>query len=485
MKQLLPQPPTYPGHPLFGSLRESMRDPLGFYSRAAEFGDVVRFRGLPGMYWYLLAHPAGVEHVLKTRQNNYRKPPLLALPLRALTGRGLLVQEGDSWLHRRRLMQPVFQPYRLVPFVSQMVAAAEATAARWTTLAASGELADVAAEMRQVALQVVGMTLFSADVSGESDRVGAAVRVLIAHINRRMYKLFSFPEWVPTRTNRRFHAARGTLDKMVYALIADRRRNQTAPDGDLLSMVLNARDADTGERLHDTQVRDEMVTLLLAGHETTAAALSWSWYLLARHPEVMSVLRGELDHVLGGRAPGVEDLQRLRYTRAVFSEVLRLYPPIWAMLRQAIAEDQICGYRIPRGRIVLVAPWVTQRRSDLWGEDPESFRPERFLDDSASRMLPFAYFPFGGGARQCIGNHFAMLEAQVILATLAQRFDVGLVTQEPAIPDPTLTLRMPHGFRMRIQRRGESSELPRISRQPSAADPPTSDESVIHPDPRA
>jgi cytochrome P450 len=446
-------PPTPRGHLLFGSGPESMRDPLGFYARAArEHGDVVRFRGVPGMHWHLVSGPAGVEHVLKTRQKNYRKPDRFRAPVGALIGRGLLVDEGESWLRNRRLMQPVFHRARLATFVEQMVDAAEETADRWERHAREGTPVPAASEMMRTTLQIAGSTLFSADVSSEADGVAAAMRVAFEHINRRMSLPLTLPEWVPTLRNRRFHAARRTLDALVYPLIEERRR---APDArqDLLAMLLEAQDADTGERMNDEQVRDETLTLLLAGHETTAACLGWAWHLLRAHPQVFEQLRAELDATLGGRRPEMDDLPRLTYCRAIVEETLRLYPPAWAQPRESIAADEVDGYRIEAGSIVMVAAWVTQRRPDLW-TDPDRFDPERFLDGRAAALPPFAYYPFGGGARQCIGSHFAMMEAQIVLATLAQRFDIE-PDAAPVDPAATFTLRPRQEIWLRVRRRAQ------------------------------
>ncbi|HEX7240777.1 MAG TPA: cytochrome P450 [Longimicrobiaceae bacterium] len=406
---------------------------------------MVRFRGVPGMYWHVVSHPAGVEHVLRTHQKNYRKPGRFSAPVAALIGRGLLVNESDSWLRQRRLMQPVFHRQRLAGFVDEMAEAAAATAARWEGFARTGETVDVMGEMMRFTLRVVGTTLFSADVSRGADRVGPAVNVALEHISRRMNLPVSLPEWVPTRRSRRFAAAKRVLDEMVYAPIRERRADPAARRDDLLGMLLEARDADTGERMGDEQVRDEVLTLVMAGPETTAASLSWTWHLLARHPEALRALRTELDRVLGGRPPGLDDLARLPYTRAVFDEALRLYPPAWGQPREAVAEDVVGGYRIPAGSLVVVCQWVTHRRPDLW-DDPDRFDPERFLGERAARVPPFAYYPFGAGARQCIGTHFALMEAQVALATLAQRFDVRPLPGREPEPDPTFTLRPKGGI---------------------------------------
>ena len=448
----LPLPPLMPGGVLFGSGPEAVEDPLGLYTRAQRtLGDVVRLRGIPGIQWYLVTHPSGVEHVLKTRGKNYRKPDRFNAPVRMLAGNGILAAEGDTWLQNRRLMQPAFHRQRLAGLVTQMAEGAQAAVERWERLAGEGGSIDIGEEMLRLTLRIVGTTLFSHDLSGEADALGGAIRIAFQHVSHRMTMPFTAPSWLPTRKNRHFAAARDVVHRTVDAMIAERRRSgETRPD--LLQMLLDARDAETGAGMDDQQVRHEAITLMLAGHETAAASLSWAWYLLARHPQALGRMREELDAVLGGRAPAVDDLPRLPYTRAVFDETLRLYPPAWGQPRESVEEDEIGGYRIPAGKIVMVCQWVTHRRPDLW-ERPDDFAPERFVGVGPGAFPPFAYYPFGGGARQCIGSHFALMEAQVILATLAQRFDVELEPGQTVLPDATFTLRPKQGIRMRIRRR--------------------------------
>jgi cytochrome P450 len=437
-----PLPPTVPGHWLLGSGPDHRRRPLELYAEAArDLGDVVRFRGLPGMAWYLVSSPAGAEHVLKTRQKAYPKSRRFLQALRPLLGHGLLVEEGESWLRNRRLMQPVFHRHRLAAFADEMADAASEVADAWSDAARAGRTVDVAPSMLRATLRVVGRTLFSTDLSVASARLGGVVRTTFEHANRKVSFPFTIPDRIPTPRNRRFHAARATLDEIVYGIIAERRRGGATEGGaDLLGMLLDARDAETGERMSERQVRDEALTLMLAGHETTAAALAWTWDLLARNPDAARAMRAELDAVLGGRRPAADDVARLPYTRAVVDETLRLFPPAWVIPRRAGGDDTIDGRRVPHGSLVLVSPWVTQRREDVWSE-PSRFRPERFLPGGEAAAKPaFAYYPFGGGARQCIGNHFALMEAVIVLATIAQRVALH-ATGAPPVPDPTFTMR--------------------------------------------
>jgi len=314
----------------------------------------------------------------------------------------------------------------------------------WSDAARAGRTVDVAPSMLRATLRIVGRTLFSTDLSVASARLGGVVRTTFEHANRKVSFPFTIPDRIPTPRNRRFLAARATLDEIVYGLIAERRRavadEEATGDADLLGMLLDARDAETGERMSERQVRDEALTLMLAGHETTAAALAWTWDLLARNAGAAHAMRTELDRVLAGRRPTADDVPRLPYTRAVVDETLRLFPPAWVIPRRAGADETIDGRRLPNGSLVLVSPWVTQRREDVWSE-PTRFRPERFLPGGEAATAPaFAYYPFGGGARQCIGNHFALMEAVIVLATIAQRVELH-ATGAPPVPDPTFTMR--------------------------------------------
>jgi cytochrome P450 len=444
--------PTLRGNPFFGNMTALQRDPLGFNSKATGlFGHVVRVRAFPGIYVYLVTHPKDVEHVLQTNQHNYRKPDLFFKAVSLLAGKGILTSEGDFWLHQRRLIQPGFHRSKLAALADLMAGSAQSAAEHLSAHTKQNTTIDAADEMMRLTLKVVSVALFSTDISGDSGRLGTAVRDTFEHVSYRMNHALALPERVPTRRNRRFNEAKRLLDEMVFGLINERRR--TAEDnGDLLSMLLAARDEDTGESMSDQQIRDEVMTLILAGHETTGAALTWTWYLLSQNPEARGRLHGELDQVLSGRAPGLDDLERLPYVRMVFAESMRLYPPAWGLPRETIGDDTLGGYHIPARSLVTLSQWVTQRHPDFW-EIPEQFDPERFTPERSEGRPRFAYFPFGGGARQCIGNHFALMEAQLVLATLAQRFTFDLVPGHPVEPDPTFTLRPRHGMLMTIRER--------------------------------
>jgi cytochrome P450 len=441
------QPPGPRQHLLLGNLLELRRDPLGFFTRCArEYGDVVAIRVVV-VRGYFINHPDLIEHVLVTHNRKFMKGRALRLSKRFL-GEGLLTSEGDFWLRQRRLSQPAFHRQRIAGYADIMVSSAERVLDQWR----DGETRDVHAEMMRLTLDIVSKSLFGAETSGHSDAVSAAIGVLM----EQFVSLIRFsperllPEFLPTRRNRAYRSAAGRLDAVIYDILRERRANGRET-GDLLSLLLHAQDED-GSRMTDRQLRDEVMTLFLAGHETTANALSWAWWLLAQHPDAEAKLHAELRDTLGGRAPALDDLPRLRYTEWVIHEAMRLYPPAWAMGREALEEIELGGYRVPRGTQVLMSQWVMHRDARYFSE-PEAFRPERWDNDLARRLPKFAYFPFGGGPRLCIGNLFAMMEAALVLATVAQRYRLALVPGQQIIPWPTITLRPRPGIKMTLMRR--------------------------------
>jgi cytochrome P450 len=438
-------PPGPKGRLLTGHLREFRGDRLSFYVRCArDFGDVVALRFVSRRV-YLVSHPDLIESVFVTQARNFIKH--FALRLNPLTlGRGLLTSEGDFWLRQRRLIQPAFLRQRLASFAPDMVAAAERLLDGW----APGQTRDLAVEMMRLTLDITGRTLFGADVTSDAADVGEALRVLQRCFLALFTSLVPVPVWMPTPTNLRLRRAVRRLDAIIYRLIAE-RRSGGADRGDLLSLLLHARDEEDRGGMTDRQVRDEAMTLFLAGHETTALALSWTWYLLGRHPDIEARLAEEWRQVLGGRPPTFDDLPRLRYTEWVVLESLRLYPPAPSIGREALAECSLGGFRVPRGTTILMSPWVVHR-DPRWFERPEEFLPERWADGGAQRPK-YAYFPFGGGPRLCIGNNFALTEAALVLATLGQRYRFTLVPDHPVTTWPTVTLRPKDGIRAVLQAR--------------------------------
>ncbi|HYO59024.1 cytochrome P450, partial [Archangium sp.] len=309
-------------------------------------------------------------------------------------------------------------------------------------------------EMMQLTLRIVGDALFGTQVNAQAPAIGHAFDVMSKQFVTRFRTFRLLPPVLPTRYDREMRTSIRTIKKVVYDIIAERRR-RNEDTGDLLSMFMLARDEETGEQMDDKQLQDEVRTMLLAGHETTATTLSWVWAMLEQHPEVEARLHSELDEVLGGRLPGVEDLPRLDYTRMVVEETLRLFPPAYILSRSVKEDDVIGGYRIRAGTAVDISPWLTHRHPEFW-EEPEAFRPERFSPEQVARRPRFAYFPFSGGPRQCIGNSFALMEAQLILASVAQRFQLRAAAGGPPVPVPLVTLRPKGGLPMRLQRRAPS-----------------------------
>lgn len=439
-------PPSPSGSLILGNLGEFRRDILAFYSRMArEYGDCVGFR-LGWRHCTLVSHPDLIEEVLVHQAKNFAKMTYVLSLLVPLLGEGLLTSDGEFWLRQRRLIQPLFSKQRIASYADCMVEYTERMLAGWR----DGETRDLYRDMTKLTLEIVAKTLFDADVAHETPDVGEALEGVMHNFLARWESLIPLPAWLPTPVNLRYHRAIRRLDQIIYRFIAERHAQQQARN-DLLTVLLQARDED-GSRMTDRQVRDEAMTLFLAGHETTANALSWTWYLLGRHPAVVKRLEAELAEVLQGRAPTVTDLPRLTCTESVLLESMRLYPPAYAFSRLVKEDCQLGGYRIPAGTTVIVSQWVVHRDPRFF-TDPDRFLPERWLEGLARRLPRFAYFPFGGGARLCIGNNFAMMEAQLILATMLQRYRIQPVPDQKVRPLAAVTLRPAPGVQAVVRKR--------------------------------
>jgi cytochrome P450 len=435
-------PPGPKGHLLGDNLREYARDPLSFLSGCArEHGDVVRLR-LMGQTLYLLSHPDLIEYVLVENNRNFTKTRLLRRN-RRLLGEGLLTSEGEVWRRQRRLAQPAFHRKRVAAYGEVMAAFAERSLEGWR----DGETIDVHEVMMRLTLEVVAKCLFDADVRAEANEVGRAMKVALEDFSSQR-RLIRIPKSIPTPHNLRFERAARRLDEIVRTIIEERRKSGDEDRGDLLSMLMLATD-ESGQRMTDKQLRDEVMTLFLAGHETTANALSWTFWLLSLNAEAESKLAAELGRVLGGRAPTVADLPNLPYVERILRESMRLYPPAWVMGREAIGECEVGGYRMPAGTTALMSQWVVHR-NPRYHDDPERFDPDRWTAEYEEGLPRFAYFPFGGGPRQCIGASFAMTEASLILATVAQRFRMELAPDQRVEPYASVTLRPKAGIRMTL-----------------------------------
>lgn len=431
-----------------GNLTAFRDRPLDLVVRATQYGDLVRWR-FGWMWFYQANHPNMIHDVLVKRAASFHKTPRIKQVLGAVLGEGLLTSDGEEWRSHRRLVQPAFHSSRIEAYGAVMTEYTESMMRDWVT---GGEV-DMRHEMMKLTLGIVAKTLFDADLDGDlSERVGQAVTVTQEHGNEQFRRLMTLPRWVPTAGNRRSQAAVKDLDSILSEIIRA-RRTSGEDRGDLLSMLLLARDEDSGAGLTDRQVRDEAMTLFLAGHETTAVALTWTWVLLDQDPGVRQRLENEVDEVLQGRPPDVKDLPNLPYVKQVIEEAMRLYPPAWTIGRQAVEAVDIGPYHLDPGSIVLVSPYAVHRQPEYFPE-AETFDPDRFSPERERDLPRYAYIPFGGGPRICIGNNFAMQEACLILAAMVQKVRLSLVPGTDLTPDPLITLRPKYPILMRLTRRG-------------------------------
>jgi len=439
------KPPGPKGHLVVGVLPEFRKDPAGFLeTMARRYGDVV-YIPLGRQHIYCLSHPDAIRDVLVTHQNKFKKSRMLERA-RVLLGDGLLTSEGDHHRRQRRLVQPAFHRDRLAGYGAVMVERAALVRDQWKP----GQSFDVLQEMMRLTLAIVAKTLFSTEVDSEADEIGDALTEVFSLFEIILLPFSEILEKLPLPAVRRFKRARQRLDETIYRLIAERRA--TGRDtGDLLSMLLLANDDEGSGGMSDQQVRDEALTLFLAGHETTADALTWAWYLLSQNPEIERAFHAELDRILGERLPSFEDLPHLRYIESVFAEALRLYPPGWGIGRRALEDFQAGEFLIPARSVVLMSPYAVHR-DPRWFPDPLVFKPERWLLEDSSRPK-FAYFPFGGGARVCIGERFAWMEGTLLLATVGQHWRLRLEAGHRVETHARITLRPKHGMRMIAERR--------------------------------
>lgn len=445
-------PPGPTGREWLTWLQALRRDPLRTLPAAVHrWGDVVHLTIPPGRghrHIVLVAHPDGVQQVLQSNHRNYRRPRTYDI-LKLLLGEGLLTSEGERWKRNRRMAQPAFHPHNLEHFARVMVEATEERLAGWEDHLVTGRSIDAANEMQALTLDIVGRSLLSSGLHEQAGMVGDVLSIALGQARKRGRSALPVGLPRPTPSQYRFRRAVRELDDLVHGMIRARRGHEE-DHGDLLSMLLLAVDSETGETMSDGEIRDELVTFMLAGHETTANALAWAWYLLSTHPRVRSALEDELDRVLGGRPPTFGDVGELRYTRMVVDEVMRLYPPAWMIERASVDADAIGGHRVPADAMVMTSPWITHRHRDVW-EDPEAFVPERFSAERSRDRHRYAHFPFGGGPRLCIGRDFALVEAVLVLATVAQRFRLDLVPGFPVQPAASVTLRPAKGVRVTLR----------------------------------
>jgi cytochrome P450 len=438
-------PPGPPESFLLGHTLPYLRDEIGYLTKAMhEYGDLVRLR-LGNLTTFIVVNPAHIDYVLKTHPENFEKDELTRW-LIPLVGQGLLTSEGEFWRRQRRLIRPAFQHEEIQRYATVMVEHTERMIAAWH----DGQVRDVHEDMMALTLGIVAKTLFGADLEGEARVVGKSMEIVMNYFMSPM-RWFGLRELLPIPSTLRYRRAIKQIDDIIYGFIRRRRESGHNP-GDLLSHLLAARDDHGTEGMTDRQLRDESVTLLLAGHETTALALTYAFYLLAQSPEADFRLAAELDHVLGGRSPSAADVPNLKYTEWVIRETMRLYPPAWGIGRQAVTDCEIGGYSCPKGTQLFLVIWLVHH-DGRWYPEPESFRPERWDNDLVKRLPRCAYFPFGDGARICIGNHFAMMEAVLLLATIAQKYRLRLEPGQKLELVPAITMRPRHGVRMDLEAR--------------------------------
>ena len=423
------------------------RDPIKFLTNLIEqYGDLVYFEFGP-QPMLLVNNPDHIRDVLVTHNRKFMKGEGLQRAKRLL-GEGLLTSEGEFHLRQRRLAQPAFHRQRIASYATTMVEYAARTCGEWR----AGETRDVAREMMRLTLAIAGKTLFDSDVEGEADEIGKALTTTFELFNSLTLPFGQLLDRLPLPASRRFQRARERLDATVYRIINERRASGE-DRGDLLSMLIAARDEEgDGSGMTDEQLRDEAMTIFLAGHETTANALTWTWYLLSQHPDIEARFHAEVDEVLKGGLPTAEDFPRLRYTEMVFAEAMRLYPPAWLIGRRALGDHQIEGYKVPARSILLISPYVTHHDARFF-PDPFRFDPERWTPEARESRPKFSYLPFGGGPRVCIGESFAWMEGALVLATIAQRFRMRLAPGHPVEMRPLVTLRPKHGMRMILESR--------------------------------
>jgi cytochrome P450 len=439
-------PPGPRGYPLLGVFPKARKDPLGFFLEAARtYGDVVTLPfGVRRLY--LLTHPDHIRYVLQEDESHFLKSPA-AERIRPLFGASLTTVDGEDWRRRRHLMRPVFTPQRMAALVPVIVETTNATLHRWRDRVAPSRAFDVFHEMTELTRAIILQVLFGAVSDEEAREVSQAITIVAGRVNRGLWSTLGWLPRLPTPRQARYERAASALDAFVSRRIDEARRR--APEGHLLSTLLAARDAASGEGFDDTELRDELKALFVAGHSTTAAALAWLWYLLSQNPGAQGRLRREVGAVLGTRRPNAEDLAALEYTRLVIEEALRLYPPTWITARTTTGAVDVGAYRIPANATVLLSPFVTQRDPRFW-EEPERFDPERFRPGHAARPR-YAYFPFGGGPRTCIGSAFAAIEMQVITAMVAQRYEVTPAPGWHVEPEPGTVLVPRGGMRIVLQ----------------------------------
>lgn len=430
---------------------EIQRNPLAFLQHnAAEHGDFIHY---PLGLWevYQLNHPDLIEHVLVTNQRNYSKNTVQYNTLAKVTGRGLLTSDGRFWRRQRRMIQPAFHRQRILNWSSMMMRATQNMLQAWEPFADSGEPLDIDEEMMSVTLNIIGEALLGLNLQADAGKLTHAVLLLLDYVVYRSQQLVALPLMVPTPRNRRFREGLHLLDELINQAICDHEQGRGNPDT-ILHQMLTAVDRDTNKKMTHAELRDEVITLLVAGHETAASCLNWLFYLLSQNPAAEAKVVAEIDQVLNGRMPTADDLHQLPAVHRVISEALRLYPPAWVITRRATEDDTLLGEPIPANALIIMSPYTSHRHPAFW-EQPDHFYPDHFLPEAEKARPRYAYFPFGGGARLCIGDNFAKVEMGLLVTAVLQKYRLQLVPNHPVVADPLVTIRPRHGMMMTIQRR--------------------------------
>ena len=430
------------------ALRESAIDS---FAQEAYERDILE-RNLFGRKLFVLNDPAAIKHVLIDNAANYQKTEITRRILEPGLGKGLITSEGETWRAHRRTMSPSFDIRSIAAYTPVMTTAAEELLAQWDAIPA-GTAVDIQTAMMEVTLNIISRTMFSNDSDDIVTIMARSAGRYQMEMRPNIMDMLGWPKWLASLPRRNVASRTlGEFDRVIDRLIAERSRDPGSYPKDLLARLVAARDEQTGVGMSAQEVRDHVITIFLAGHETTAMALTWTWFLLSQHPAVESKLHAEIDSVLGGRAPTHDDVSKLSYTRMVIDESMRIYPPVHTLARQAIGEDTLVGQRIPKGSTVMIAPWVLHRHVKLW-ENPAAFDPERFSAERSAGRARFSYLPFGGGKRICIGAAFSLAEAVILLATLAQRYKLRLVPGHRVEPQGLITLRARYGMKMLLTSR--------------------------------
>ena len=436
--------PTLPSPHLLGWLGEFRNAPLDVLMRAQQAGDVVRIR-LGPRHVYIVNHPAYIQHILQDHHRNFTKDTRVMELLKYASGENIFTGEGEFWLQRRRLMQPMFHRKLIESFGDVMTQTANEMLAEWETAPLAQPHA-IAQEMTRVTLKIVGRALFSVDLTGETHQLGEMFARANDDLIFRIQHPFYPPPFVPTLRNRRANAARYTTRQIILRIIRERIASGENKN-DLLSLLMSMRDEETGAGLSETELYRETLVMLFAGHETTSNALTWAWYYLSQNPHVESKLHAELDSILNGRAPTMQDVPQLVYTRRVLDETMRLAPPAWIMSRLSLCDETLGEYALPARAPVVLSPYAMHRHPHYW-KNPDAFDPERFAPENLGKQPRFVYMPFGGGPRLCIGQPFALAEATLLLATIAQRYQLRVAPNTKIECEPQITLRVKNGLPM-------------------------------------